>query len=163
WAGFGNKEDALECDGALIGGGGIWREGSGLDTGAVVRRFGLDGQAAEWLEAAAGLPAPPGWSAGEVASVGERGARELLEPLGLGAEDAAELVGLWSGEWPREAAWLVERMAARVAADLGAALEPVPVWVGWPSLAGVADDRARCAALFAFAVSVPAFEEYQRG
>ncbi|GAA1074500.1 hypothetical protein GCM10009605_08400 [Nocardiopsis composta] len=153
----------MGCDGALIGGGGIGREGSGLDAGAVVRRFGLDGQAAEWLEAAAGLPELPGWGAGEVASVGERGARELLAPLGLGAEDAAELVGLWSGEWPREAAWLVERMAARVAADLGAALEPVPVWVGWPSLAGVADDRARCAALFAFAVSVRAFEEYQRG
>ncbi|WP_017591774.1 acyltransferase domain-containing protein [Nocardiopsis potens] len=134
-----------------------------MDAGSVVRRFGLDAQAAEWLEEAAGLPVLPGWGAGEVASVGERGARELLAPLGLSGADEAELAGLWAGEWPREAAWLVERMAARVGADLGAALEPEPVWVGWPGLAEVGDDRARCAALFAFAVSVRAFGEYQRG
>lgn len=119
-----------------------------MDTAAVVERFGLPERMGPWLEEASELGAvAPG------AGLPGRGeAAGALAPFALGEQDVAELVDLWpDASWPPELWWLVERMYARLAADVRL---PVGQWREWPSLALVEDGRARCAPVFAFAAAV---------
>ncbi|MBB6171816.1 hypothetical protein HNR23_001876 [Nocardiopsis mwathae] len=125
-----------------------------MDVDAVVRRFDLDEDMRGWLEQAAALPLPEGACPLPPRS----GAGAALAPFGLSAQDEAELVGLWpDGTWSPELLWLVERMYARLRADLAAGSGE---WRHWPPLPEVADARARCTPVFAFAAAVPALRAW---
>ena len=126
------------------------------DTAALCERHGLGADTARWLEAAARLPHPSGKGAADPLTA-DPGA--LLEPFALDAADRAEVLAAWpDASWPPGLLYLVERMAARVAADAGTH----PDWQDWPALQCAADARARCAPIVAFAVSLPWYVEHQR-
>ncbi|WP_017627654.1 acyltransferase domain-containing protein [Nocardiopsis chromatogenes] len=127
------------------------------DTVALCERHGLGADTARWLDAAAGLPHPSGRGAADPLTA-EAG--PLLEPFALEAADHAEVLAAWPhASWPPGLLYLVERMAARAAADAGTA----PDWQDWPALQYARDVRARCAPVVAFAVSLPWYLERQRG
>ncbi|MDA2803916.1 acyltransferase domain-containing protein [Nocardiopsis suaedae] len=126
------------------------------DTGALCERHGLDAGTARWLEAAARLPHPSGKGAADPLTADPG---PLLEPFALDADDRAEVLAAWpDAAWPPGLLYLVERMAARAAADAGTA----PEWRDWPALQGAGDVRARCAPIVAFAVSLPWYLRRQR-
>ncbi|MUL40685.1 hypothetical protein FZ103_05730 [Streptomonospora sp. PA3] len=120
-----------------------------MDADEAARRLGLDAAARAWLAEAAELEVP----AGVPAVPPVAGARTALAPLGLARADEDELVGLWpDGDWPEALMWVVERMCARLAADLARGCER---WREWPVLVHHADARVRCAVLVALAAAVP--------
>lgn len=119
-----------------------------MDADEVARRLGLGEDVRVWLAQAAGL-APVG---GPVL-VPPSGARRALAPLGLERADEDALVALWpDGSWPAEVLWLVERMYARLVADLA---EGSVRWRDWPVLVHAEDARVRCAVVVAMAAAVP--------
>ncbi|MFC4561748.1 acyltransferase domain-containing protein [Nocardiopsis mangrovi] len=123
-----------------------------MDAAAVVDRFGLDESARVWLEEAAALPLPEG---GVPLPVRARAA-EALAPFAPSRRDAAELIEAWPDPaWPVELWWLLERMYARVAADLA---EGRREWRSWPNLIAAEDVRVRCAVVYALAAAVPLLE-----
>ncbi|GAB3440343.1 hypothetical protein GCM10027570_05700 [Streptomonospora sediminis] len=114
-----------------------------------VRRLGLGAEAGAWFAEAAGVALPAGGM--ELPPVS--GARRAMAPLGLAVEDEDALVALWpDGSWPAELVWLVERMYARLAADLAGGLRG---WRDWPVLVHEEDPRVRCSVLVALAAAVP--------
>ncbi|QBI54258.1 acyltransferase domain-containing protein [Streptomonospora litoralis] len=119
-----------------------------MDADEVTRRLGLGEDARTWLAQAAELP-----SAGGPVLPPPSGARRALAPLGLEAADEDELVALWpDGSWPAELMWVVERMYARLAADLA---DDLAEWREWPVLVHAEDARVRCAMPVALAAAVP--------
>ncbi|MFC3996904.1 acyltransferase domain-containing protein [Nocardiopsis sediminis] len=120
-----------------------------MDAAAVVDRLGLDESVRGWLEEAAALPLPEGG----VPLPGRAGAAAALAPFAPAERDAAELLEAWPDPtWPLEAWWLLERMYARVAADIAADRRE---WRAWPNLVAAEDVRARCAVVYALAAAVP--------
>ena len=127
----------------------------GMDSVAVVERFGLGGDVRVWLEEAERLPEPV--RALEV-PVGVEASR-VLDLFALDGVDRAEVEVLWpgsgsvEGEWPPELWHLVGCMYRRLCADADL---PVGRWQGWPSLVEAEDPRVRVASLWAFAARVGA-------
>lgn len=127
-----------------------------MDTDTLVEHFGLSETTGRWLYQAAQLPRP----AGGVPLPPRCEASGALSVLGLAAEDATELLRWWPDDsWPPELWWLVERMYARVIADLYA---QEPEWRHWPALVETDDPRLRCASVFAFVAAVPHLTEVHR-
>ncbi|MFC7327033.1 acyltransferase domain-containing protein [Marinactinospora rubrisoli] len=118
-----------------------------MDLDVVRERLGLPERLHPWLDRLTavavtdtGVPLP-----------GPEGADAALGPFALSERDRAELTAMWPGPgWGPERWWLLERMYALVAADLGAT-----DWREWPSLMDAADARVRCAPVFAFAAATP--------
>ncbi len=140
----------------------VWGVGHdvGMDSVAVVERFGLDARVRAWLEEAERLPEPV--RALEV-PVGAAASR-VLDLFALGAQDRAEVEALWPGsrdargEWPPELWHLVGCMYRRLCADADLA---VGRWRDWPTLVDAEDPRVRVASLWAFAARVPGHFEAQ--
>ncbi|WP_017555901.1 acyltransferase domain-containing protein [Nocardiopsis baichengensis] len=130
--------------------------GPGYDAEELCERHGLEAAAAHWLRSAADLPHPAARGAADPLTADPD---RLLAPFALPEPDRAEIRAAWpDATWPPGLLHLVERLAARAAADAGTA----PAWQDWPALHTAEDPRARCAPVIAFALSLPWYLEHQR-
>ncbi|GAB3209054.1 hypothetical protein SAMN02745673_02034 [Marinactinospora thermotolerans DSM 45154] len=118
-----------------------------MDAETIAMRLGLGADVTPWLKEIAELPDTG------LRLPAPQDAAEALQPFAPLPQDAAELAALWPDDsWPREALWLVERMYARIVADVD---NDPWMWRDWPRLDHVDDARVRCAPVFAFAAAVP--------
>src|SRR4051794_7548660 len=96
-------------------------DASTLDASAAADRLRLPAEQDVWVRGLPGsrLPAP------RLPSLAT--APGLLERLAVAPEDAAEILDGWpSKDWPPELSWLLARVVATVAADIGGATGLAP-------------------------------------
>ncbi|GAA3765207.1 acyltransferase domain-containing protein [Salinactinospora qingdaonensis] len=121
-----------------------------MDIATLRQELGLGPEHASWLHeldrlTPAPAPLPP-----------RDRAPHVLDWFALTGHDAEELVELWpDAAWPATARWLLERMYARIQADLGS-----PHWWDCPAPMAAADARLRCAPVYAFAAALPMLRAY---